>query len=56
MASTTYEHFSGYGETVTKRHHFAVCVSWKVATTAIPIIRRRRTATSTSTLSPATLT
>lgn len=24
MASTTYEHFSGYGETVTKRHHFAV--------------------------------
>lgn len=23
MASTTYEHFSGYGETVTKRHHFA---------------------------------
>lgn len=23
MASTTYEHFSGYGETVTKRHQFA---------------------------------
>ncbi len=23
MASTTYEHFSGYGETVTKRHHIA---------------------------------
>lgn len=22
MASTTYEHFSGYGQTVTKRHHF----------------------------------
>ena len=22
MASTTYEHFFGYGETVTKRHHF----------------------------------
>lgn len=22
MASTTYEHFSGCGETVTKRHHF----------------------------------
>lgn len=31
----------------------AVCVSWKVATTAIPM---RRTATSTPTLSPATLT
>lgn len=23
MASTTYEHFSWYGETVTKRHQFA---------------------------------
>ena len=23
MASTTYEHFSGYGETVTKCHQFA---------------------------------
>ena len=23
MANTTYEHFSGYGETVTKRHQFA---------------------------------
>ena len=22
MASTTYDHFAGYGETVTKRHHF----------------------------------
>lgn len=22
MASTTYKHFFGYGETVTKRHHF----------------------------------
>lgn len=22
MAITTYEHFFGYGETVTKRHHF----------------------------------
>lgn len=22
MASTTYEHFAGYSETVTKRHHF----------------------------------
>lgn len=34
----------------------AVCVSWKAATTAIPIIRRRKTATSTPTLSPAILT
>lgn len=34
----------------------AVCASWKVATTAIPTIRRRKTATSTPTLSPATLT
>ena len=23
MAGTTYDHFAGYGETVTKRHHFA---------------------------------
>lgn len=22
MSSTTYDHFAGYGETVTKRHHF----------------------------------
>jgi hypothetical protein len=24
MSSTTYDHFAGYGETVTKRHHFVV--------------------------------
>ena len=34
----------------------AVCVSWKTAMTAILTIRRRRTATLTPTLSPATLT
>lgn len=34
----------------------AVCASWKVATTAIPTIRRRKTVTPTPTLSPATLT
>ena len=34
----------------------AVCVSWKMATTAIPTIRRRRTVISTPTLSPAILT